>query len=163
MEKSDDGAETFLISIYTEMVYRRIDSSLYPVSDTEPFDDDYLNNIHNLVEGAINAYGIKQIKEVGFAYSDLYKSFDITVTIHKYDEYIHQEEEEDSSLNYEKNYTQTPRNEDFDDFTIESKNGVEVATSNQLYYVVAAGKNLFPPRAASRKRYTMKQRLFSEK
>ncbi len=144
LEKSDDGAETFLISIYTEMVYRRIDSSLYPVSDTEPFDDDYLNNIHNLVEGAINAYGIKQIKEVGFAYSDLYKSFDITVTIHKYDEYIHQEEEEDSSLNYEKNYTQTPRNEDFDDFTIESKNGVEVATSNQLYYVVAAGKKPLP-------------------
>ncbi len=143
LKNQDDGFMEFAIRIQTPIVYNQLDG-VYPVHEETEYEENHLVNIYNIVHGAYNAYGIADYIDFDFEYFDIDKSFEITITVpDNIYSYSRQKGEGVNNYDFMTNYSTVGR-EGYDDFSIKTKETINVRTSSELYYVVSLGKRPMP-------------------
>ncbi len=139
----DNQKNIYTIKIATNLLYRRLDSNRYPVFAENPFDEDHLINIFNLVSAAINANFIIDIEDYEITHDPIRNGYDIKLTLLP-TEYFHQREDGVNNFDFATNYSDSGKREEA--FLVNTKEGIEVSTSQQLYYAVTTGKRPLPTR-----------------
>ncbi len=143
LQSAENGNATFKIDIFTKQAYRNINKDLFPIIGENPYDNEYLLNIYNLVTAAINAYCFTEITALDFSYSQIDGSFGITLTIRE-EGYISQPPTNKQPYEFKQNYAANGRIETFDDFAINTKNTINAETTDQLFHAVSMGKRAVP-------------------
>ncbi len=144
----EGGNATYKVNIFTRLIYRNINKTLYPVIGENPYEDDYLSNIYNITTAAINAYAVTNIIDLDFNYFQIDGSFDIIVTISE-EEYISQPPTDKELYQFKQNYASGGRPDAYDDFAIHSKNTINATTSDQLFHAVSMGKRPLPTKGSA--------------
>ncbi|MDD4315803.1 MAG: Ig-like domain-containing protein [Clostridia bacterium] len=148
LQQRSDGEATFKINIYTKLVYRNINKDSFPVVGQNPYQNEYLSNIYNIVTAAINAYALTDITAMDFEYSDIDGSFNIILTVDE-KSYISQPSPQKSPYQFEQNYETEARQVAYDEFAINAKETINATTSDQLYYAVSIGKRPLPTKGSA--------------
>lgn len=144
----EGGKATYKVDIFTKLVYRNLNKALYPVFGENPYDNEYLFNIYNLVHAAINAYCVIDITDLDFSYSLIDGSFGITLTINE-EGYISQPPTEKQAYEFKQNYATDGRGETYDEFSINAKNTINAATTDELFHAVSMGKRPVPVKGSA--------------
>lgn len=143
---TSNGYTDYNITISTKLLYKNVNKEAYPVFYDSPYgeEEEILTNIYYLVYGAINSCFIKGIDKLDFSYDEIEDSYGIIITIADSEEYIYQQGIGINNFDFSVNYASESRQQNYEDFSIQAKDEIEVSTSNQLYFAVSNGKKPLP-------------------